>query len=103
MLTTVISIESSLIFLLSSSKHMVELTQFLDHKTCAIFNILAMKAKKHRKMIQFTQIHKLLSWKLKISQYYSQGSNYLVPSHHKNLLIHSIISKYLLSAIEHSL
>ena len=32
MLTSVISIESSLIFLLSSSKHMVELTQFLDNK-----------------------------------------------------------------------
>lgn len=62
-----------------------------------------MKAKKHRKVRQYTQIHKLLSWKLKISQCYSQGSNYLVPSHHKNLLIHSIISKYLLSAIEDSL
>lgn len=37
MLTTVISIESSLIFLLSSSKHMVELTQFLDHKPVLFF------------------------------------------------------------------
>ena len=65
--------------------------------------MLSMKAKRYRKVRQFTQIHKAIKVETQKLSVFSQGSNHLVPFCPKNLLIHSVISKHILNAIEHSL